>query len=421
MQVRFPSVQCLPITLLMLSLCAFPARSQTHSGANPPPGFGGPSSASGQLSSDREQRASKPVAARSGGWADLKQSLSQSAGLTFGGDISFMGQTASTGSPETDAASAVLRLYGTWVLIGRGSPDQGALHFKLESRNSLGDLIPPQDLGPTLGYAGLTSVGFSDAGLILTNLFWQQSFDNDRFAVVAGIVDVTDFLDVYGLVSPWTGFSNLAFSTNPTIPAPNQGLGLAARWRIADHYYVVAGLADANALPNDPAGSISNLFATGETFKHLEFGWYDTWDTRFSDNVHLSVWQIDDRVAAGVEGGWGAAVSASRTLAERWVPFFRAGYADGGGALLDRSVSIGTGYSLFDGRDQLGVGLNWGKAPENSKTKTDRDQYTTEVFYRFQPTPNLQITPNLQYLLNPSYAPDLESVWVAGLRVRVVF
>lgn len=88
---------------------------------------------------------------------------------------------------------------------------------------------------------------------------------------------------------------------------------------------------------------------------------------------------------------------------------------------MDRSVSIGTGYSLFDGRDQLGVGLNWGKAPENSKTKTDRDQFTTEVFYRFQPTPNLQITPNLQYLVNPAYALDLESVWVAGLRVRIVF
>ena len=31
--------------------------------------------------------------------------------------------------------------------------------------------------------------------------------------VVAGMVDVTDFVNVYALASPWTGFMNFAFST----------------------------------------------------------------------------------------------------------------------------------------------------------------------------------------------------------------
>lgn len=147
----------------------------------------------------------------------------------------------------------------------------------------------------------------------------------------------------------------------------------------------MAGLADANGQPGDPVGSIKSLFDTGETFKHVEIGWYDTWENRFRDNFHLSAWQIDARSAAGVDSGWGVAVSGSPTLAERWTPFFRAGYADGGGGPVERSVSVGTGYTLFGARDQLGVGLNWGRAPQGTNVGQPRDQYTTDVFYRYQP------------------------------------
>jgi carbohydrate-selective porin OprB len=35
-------------------------------------------------------------------------------------------------------------------------------------------------------------VPFSDAGWLLTNLFWHQSFFENRVAFVAGIVDTTD-------------------------------------------------------------------------------------------------------------------------------------------------------------------------------------------------------------------------------------
>lgn len=410
---RFSTAMALTMAL---ALSGLPANAQSRPGDIGSPNFGGPSSTAGQLSSDREAGVSGLNR-----WSDFKESLSRSAGLTFGGDVNLMGQSASAGPGQRNAAGTVVRIYGTWSPTDRAVSDAGALHFKIETRNRLGDEIPPQSLGPELGYAGLTSVGFSDAGLILTNLFWQKSFDNNRFAVVAGVVDVTDYLDVYGLVSPWTGFSNLAFSTNPTIPAPDQGLGLAARWRISDHFYALAGIADANGEPDDPIGSVENLLDTGETFKHVEVGWYDTWDTRYSDNMLVSAWEIDDRGAASVEGGWGLAASVSRTLAEKWTPFLRAGYADGGAALLSRSVSAGTGYSLFEGRDTLGVGLNWGRAPDSGENVADRDQYSAEAFYRFEPVPGIQITPDLQYIVNPAYAPDHDTIWVGGLRVRLVF
>lgn len=408
------SFPCRHLRVLALSLCSLSAaplaHAQSRSEGDAASGFGGPSSVQSQLKADSGPKT-----------PDNSNRTGSSSGLTFGGDINIMGQSASDGPGETDAFGGVARLYGTWTFLGRGTPDTGALHFKIESRHRLGTAIPPQSLGPALGYAGLTSVGFSDAGQLLTNFFWQQSFNNNKIAFVAGIVDTTDYLDVYSLISPWTGFSNFAFWTNPTIPAPSQGLGAAIRWRFADNYYVMAGLADANGQPDDPVGSIKNLFDTGETFKHVEFGWYETYENRFSDNFHLSAWQIDARSAAGVDSGWGVAVSGSRTLAERWTPFFRAGYADGGGGPVDRSVSVGTGYTLFGGRDQLGLGLNWGRAPQGTTVRQPRDQYTAEVFYRYQPHKNVQITPDLQYIVNPAFAPGIGRMWVVGLRIRLAF
>jgi carbohydrate-selective porin OprB len=71
-----------------------------------------------------------------------------------------------------------------------------------------------------IGYAGLTAVPFSDAGTNLTNLYWHQSFPENRLAYIVGIVDVTDYVGVYGLVNPWTDFINLAFSTGAARTAP---------------------------------------------------------------------------------------------------------------------------------------------------------------------------------------------------------
>jgi porin len=52
-----------------------------------------------------------------------------------------------------------------------------------------------------------------------------QWANQGRISIVAGMVDVTDYIDVYGMTNPWTQFQNLVFLTNPTIPAPNQGQG----------------------------------------------------------------------------------------------------------------------------------------------------------------------------------------------------
>jgi porin len=378
----------------------------------------GPSSVSSQISTDRRTAASAAPIRQP--WyqrlQEARDALTRDHGLSLGADYNALYQYASRGPAQNDAASNVLRLYGTWTVANRGATDTGSLVFKAEYRGRLGTSQSPQALGPTLGYAGLTAVSFSDAGALLSNFYWTQAFADNRLAVIAGVVDVTDYLDVYALVNPWTEFNNLSFSTNPTIPAPNQGLGTALRWMFTPHTYVVAGLADANGDPHRPDDFFRSFFDVQEYFYHAEVGWISSWENRFADNVHVSVWGQDPRAAAGVRRGKGVALSASTTLGERWTPFFRAGYSDGGGAFVERMVGAGLGYRLNDRNDYIGFGAGWARAPGSRE-----NQYTFEAYWRWQPVRHLQIVPDIQLILNPANNSAIDSLWVAGLRLRAAF
>jgi len=186
--------------------------------------FGGPSSVRGQIHSDTEPKA--PVvrpnmaSAAQRSYHDFKEWLKSTSGLTFGIDYNLLHQHADKSPGERHAGAGALRLFGSWQLFDHGSGHPGSLEFKVEDRHRLGTDIAPQALGGELEYAGLTAVPFSDAGSLLTNLYWLQSLHDNRFANVVGIVDVTDYVGVYGLVNPWTDFMNLAFYTDPTIPTP---------------------------------------------------------------------------------------------------------------------------------------------------------------------------------------------------------
>jgi porin len=374
-------------------------------------GFATPDSVAGTLAATAE-RQSKGALESFQAW---KKELEGRTGLSFGFDdqVQYLG-TNSDRSPS-DAVSNVFRFYGTWTAVGRGTPNDGALVFKVENRSAIGSNISTQALGPSLGYAGLFSTTFSDAGWVLTNFYWRQRLLNNRVSFVVGQLDVTDYVDVNNLSNPWTGFTSQAFEQLPTFPAPSQGLGAALQWRLNEQWAVLGGFADANADAADPIGSAQGFFETGETFKHLAIGWSPNWDDRFDQAVQLTLWQVDDRETAGVEGGQGVAFAAS-TRVDQWRPFLRAGYAEGGGTFLDRAISVGTGYDALGGRDLAGIGMSWGRAPGNS-----RDQYTVEAFYRFDLTDFLQVTPEIQYIVDPANDLTADDILVLGFRLRVAF
>ena len=130
---------------------------------------------------------------------------------------------------------------------------------------------------------------------------------------------------------------------------------------------------------------------------------------------------MDDRVEADVEGGWGTALSFSHTVGKRWLPFVRGGFSDGGGAIVDRSVSAGVGYLLNERKDYFGIGLNWGRPPGESDRDNPRDQYTIETYYRAEVLSHLMIIPSAQFVIDPALDPTRDSLWILGLKIRAAF
>jgi porin len=389
------------------------------------PQLGGPNSVGAQVKSDNEKKQSTY---RFEGFTrsflpyyDFKARVNDQYGLAFGADYNLLYQGANESLGEDDAAVGVLRFFGTWTVFGRDTGKPGSLTIKFGNRHRLGTDIAPQALAGEIGYVGVTATNYSDAGWILTNLYWQQSFNDNRFEFGVGIVDVTDYVNVYGLVNPWTDFLNLTFSTDPTIPTPSQGMGVAMNAMITDNLYVLAGLSDTNGDPSDPGDSFDTFFNDREYFKHVEVGWISSFKHRFKDNIHLTAWQVDERKTAQVADGWGVAFSFNKLLDDRWLPFARFGYSDGGGALLERSLSVGLGYFANTKSDTLGVGLNWGRPAEETFGPDLEDQYTAEVYYRMQVHQHTSITPNVQMLVNPALNLQEDQIWVIGLRARVSF
>jgi len=407
------------ILLLLVSTPPVAAQEDTKSksGYDDIPQFGGPSSVGANLKEDNEYR--EPLFRIEGidnslkPWFDWKGDLNKKFGLSFGLDYSALGQTATDSPGEDSAAGGIFRFFGNWRVIGRYSDNTGSIVYKIENRHRLGTDIAPQNLGFELGYLGITGTAFSDYGWGLTNLYWKQHLKQGRFSFVAGVVDVTDYLNIYGLINPWTSFQNLSFLTDPTIPAPNQGLGAAFGAMATENIYVIGGLADANGDATE--WGFDTFFNDHEYFYHAEIGWTSSKDRIYLDNIHLTGWYADERQDAMVADGWGLAFSAAWFVNDTWMPFLRAGYADGGGTLLEKSVGAGIGYYFNESKDLIGFGLNWGQPPDSNLN----DQYTAELYYRFQLAQNLAITPDVQLIIDPALNPDESTIWIFGLRARL--
>jgi porin len=97
----------------------------------------------------------------------------------------------------------------------------------------------------------------------------------------------------------------------------------------------------------------------------------------------------------------------------------RAGYADDGGSLMQKAVSVGFGYQPDPGGNVLGFGFNWGEVNEDTWGSGLSDQLTAELYYRWNISPQFGLTPDIQYLKDPALNPEEDSIWVFGLRARL--
>ena len=365
--------------------------------------FGGPEQVDNRIAEDKADRD-----------LPLKEKLA-AEGIDLAIDYTAVGFNLSdtVGAADDNSAGGMVRLFGSWK-----ATDNGSLIWKIEHRHSYTDTAPVSILF-NAGISGLEVPPFSDQGGRLTNLYWKQKFNNKNATIVAGFLDVTDYVDVYAVASPWTGFMNFAFSTGAASMAlPGDAtLGIAGATMIGKNFFVIGGITDMESDPTSPLDGFDSFFNDKHYFKSVEFGWTSAKEQIYLDNVHITLWDADESVQLGHAADSGFNISASKLMGA-WLPFLRIGVADKGSLIgVDTSVSAGFArYGLGGESNTLGAAIN----VANVVGATD-NQLTFEAFYLMKLTPFWEITPDIQIVKNPANNPTEDQIMILGLRTRLIW
>jgi porin len=350
------------------------------------------------------------------GFYRFKRKLNDKLGLAVGIDYSFLNQFSNFSTTDTQAASGIFRIFGTWRLFGSIFKNSGHLVYRVENRHLIGSGVTPRDLGFD-GGSSLSTATFKRFDWGVTSLYWKQMFKGKRYFFTVGKMDPGDFSDVYLMLTAYKAFMGDAYFNNPTVALPQQGFGVVGAASFTDHWYVAGGLHDANGSPTEIG--LNSFFEVAEYYSWVELGWrWAGTGVLDGESIHVNVWRQDARVEAGTDETWGVTFSANPQFKGRvrWSPFFRAGYSERDGGQLVRFLLAGGAGVFVRKSDLVGLATSWSGPPDSSL----RNQVTTEAFYRLQLTQNFQVTPVVQFTINPSQTTETDALWVTSvLRMRL--
>ncbi|NER08889.1 porin [Muriicola jejuensis] len=379
----------------------------------------GPNSVHQQINQDTTSIETSNILPGLDGLDQLKERFYKKTGFIINADYNSQIMAATEAIGDNVGASGVFRIYGKYNLVGRGTSHEGGLVFKVENRHRYTDL-PLREWGLAgVGYAGLMQSVYNDDRWRVTNLYWRQTFAKANIVAYAGFLDVTDWTDIFVLASPWSSFNNLSFATGSSTTGgsyPDGSLGLMVSAWLTDNIYVIGGLIDANGSAKEFYKSFDTFFTEFETLKTFEVGFTPNPEMPILQNVHVTLWQVDETTSA--PSGWGLSGSISWELGNKLFPFLRGGWANDGGSFFTASVSAGIGYNVI-GSNVFGLGLNWNQPNKNLFGPGLKDQYLSEIFYKLQVSNHVEFTPNLQFIINPALNTNANFTTIFGGRARI--
>jgi porin len=414
---------------LLVLLCYLPAAFATDStptqklhksNYDNEEGFAAPGSTVRQLEEDDEEKspvlrwqffddALQP-------WFDKKKEINEESGLQYSIAYTATVQKASDSLTGEDlGASNILRFSGKWELYNRGKKNKGSLVFSVDHRAPFDDT--PADLSGEIGYIGPTALLFSDLDTVLVDFNWQQFLNDGRTGFLVGRYDPSDYINVLGYANPWTAFQNLNILLDSSLAYPDLGLGAGIGHWFDDNWYGIAGFNDANGRIDE-----TQVYDNGsEFFKYTEVGWSPGRDLRYFNNVHLTVWAVDERDDDGIDDASGANLAVNWTWDETYMLFGRIGWSDVDAAndpqIYENSYTFGGIYYFANRSDLAGAAINHGELAADGLVSDS--QITAEIFYRVQLGRNLAITPSIQLLRDPALNDEDDSITLFGLRLRL--
>ncbi len=295
--------------------------------------------------------------------------------------------------------------------------------------------------GHSVGSAwGINALPYSNRGMDIVECAYEGPLFSDDLTIVIGKLDFTGIFDATAYADNECGeygqFMNAALVDDPTIPFPQQGLGMVLAWDITDLWYLMGGVADAQA------DSRETGFRT--TFHKQDYFFYalETGITAGNGTYRVGLWNDSqpkantDRAAVGksYRDDIGFYTSCDQMLdkenndpedSQGLGMFFRYGYAAAIKNDITNFFSVGFQYQgLLDGRDDdvLGAASAHGSFSDTADSSYQEDyENALEVYYNAQVTPWFNLSPSVQYIANPGGVKTAKDAVVFGLRAHMTF
>jgi porin len=354
-----------------------------------------------------------------------------------GGTSTHRGAGRFSGSYELELEADLEKLIGV---------EGGNLYILTEG--SYSDGIDAPSVGSFFGVNG-------DAGgnrsIDVTELWYEQAMLEGSLRVRFGKLNLTGGFEHHNCPVSFdcssyandeaVQFLNGALVNNPSIPFPENGLGIAVHYSSTRLWYVSAAVADAQADARETGFKTTfqdeayffYIFETGITPQLSSDNgplqgayraglWYDPQPKAHSDSSEnyrddvgfyvtcdqMLIKENDDTEDNQGLGG-----------------FFRFGYADSKKNDLANFWSIGFQYhGLLDDRDDDVIGLGFAQgffSDYASTTYTDDYESALELYYNIQVTPWLNVSPSIQYIANPGGDETVRDAVVLGVRAQMSF
>lgn len=319
----------------------------------------------------------------------------------------------------------------------------GSVHVLSE-----GSWSPGADPASVGSIFGINDDAAGHRGIAITTLYYDQALFGETVRIHTGKIDVTGGFDCHGCPVAFDAntfandetaqFMNSALVNNPTIPFPDEGLGLALYVQPAERWYVSAAVADAQANVRE-SGLETTFHEEDYFFSILEAGatpvidspagplqgayriglWYDPQDKarnngstkRDDTGVYLSADQVLTKEKADAKDTQGLGVFARLGCADRDVNqvgcFWSAG-AQYQGLLPKRDDDI-VAFGVARGRLTRSAGF------------TETHETVTEAYYNIALSGWLNVSPSIQYVVNPGGVNGVKDAVIFGLRLQMAF
>jgi porin len=170
----------------------------------------------------------------------------------------------------------------------------------------------------------------------------------------------------------------------------------------------------ANGLGQTATSGLNNL-DEGKFYEALETGYKTGEQGDNPGNYRLSVWHNNREGGSG----YGVSVGFDQEIGGGWAPFARLGYGEKDAVNINEFVSLGIANVRPFGRrgDMFGFAGTYGHPSDESL----REEWLFETFYRVQLTESLQFSPDIQWINHPAFQPDVDNLFVFGMRLKFNF